>query len=59
MNRLYRSLVTNQAMLKTRQSHTKTLAQVRAATLAEVKRLLARPHVVASAVKRIKKIASR
>jgi|GEM_PF-4593447 hypothetical protein len=46
-------------MLKTRESHTKILAQVRAATLADVKRLLARPHVVASTVKRIKKISSR
>jgi hypothetical protein len=46
-------------MLKTRQSHNKALAQVRAATLADVKRLLVRPHVAASAVKRIKKISSR
>jgi hypothetical protein len=38
-------------MLKTRQSRTKTLTQVRAATLADVKPLLARSHVVASAVK--------
>jgi hypothetical protein len=41
-------------MPKTKRSHTKTLTQVRAATLADVRRLLAQPRVAASAGKRIK-----
>jgi hypothetical protein len=43
-------------MLKTKGSHTKTLAEVRAATLADVERMLTQPLVVASAAKRIKKM---
>jgi hypothetical protein len=39
-------------MLKTKASKRKTLTQVRAATLADVKRMLAKPRTVASAVKR-------
>jgi len=44
-------------MLKTKRSRTKTLTQVRAATLADVKRLFAQPRVVAST--RIKGMPSR
>jgi hypothetical protein len=43
-------------MLKTKGSHTKTLAEVRAATLADVERLLTQPLVAGSAAKRIKKM---
>jgi hypothetical protein len=43
-------------MLKTKRSHTKTLAEVRAATLADVEQLLTQPLVAASAAKRIKKM---
>jgi hypothetical protein len=43
-------------MLKTKGSHTKTLTEVRAATLADVERMLTQPLVAASAAKRIKKI---
>jgi len=45
-------------MLKSKQSRTKTLAQVRAATRADVLRLLAKPRVAMSAAKRIKENAS-
>lgn len=43
-------------MLKTKVSGTKTLAEVRAATLADVERLLTQPLVAESAAKRIKKM---